>query len=120
MNFGIFSYVATILIFTGLAILLYLAMRLHFARRSAQLSKSDWKVILFTILIAIVVMSLGEWIALGWRIWAYNPEKTFHTTFLGAEVETYLFIVFVSLVISIATLVYARREDRKHNTANNL
>ncbi|MEK7509922.1 MAG: hypothetical protein AAB605_04410 [Patescibacteria group bacterium] len=113
MHFGIFSYTATILIFTGLAILLYFLMLFKFSRRSARLPAKYWKVVLAVILINIIATSPAEWAALTWRAWTYNPERTFHTTFLGAEIETYLFTTLVTLVVSLATLLYARREERK-------
>lgn len=118
MNFGIFSYTATVLIFTGLAFLLYLAMRLYISPKNSVLSKTDWKVILLTIVIATIATGPGEYFALAWRTWTYNPERTFHSTFLGAEIETYLFTILVSLVVSIATLLYSRRGDRKRNAIN--
>ena|SRR3989344_2755395 len=113
MHFGIYSYAATVLIFTGLASLLYLAMLFYFSRKNAQLPTAYWKVILTVIVINLIFTGPGEWLALHWRAWTYNPERTFHTTFLGAEVETYLFTLLVTLVVTLATLVYARREDRK-------
>ena len=115
MNFGIYSYTATILIFCGLALLLYVVGRL-LRKKSVMLPASDWKVIIWTIIIFAVITGPEEYVALAWRTWTYNPERTFNTTFLGAEVETYLFITLVALVVSIATLVYARREDRKRNS----
>ncbi len=114
MNFGIFSYTATVLIFCGLAFSLYL-IGLLLRKKSAILSASDWKVIVWTIVIMVVIIGPEEYVALAWRTWTYNPERTFNMTFFGAEIETYLFIILVSLVVSIATLVYARREDRKRN-----
>ena len=114
MNFGIYSYTATIVIFCGLALALYVVGRL-LRKKSAMLPASDWKVILWTIIIFAIVTGPEEYVALAWRIWTYNPERTFNKIFLGAEVETYLFITLVALVVSIATLVYARREDRKRN-----
>ena len=112
MDFGIYSYAATVLIFCGLALALY-GVGLVLGRRSARLSARDCKAIGITILIMTAVTGPEEYLALAWRTWIYNPERTFYTTFLGAEVETYLFIILVSLVVSIATLVYANREDRK-------
>ncbi len=113
MTFGIYSYTATVLIFCGLALLLYLIGCL-LRKKSARLAKPDWRAIIWTIVIMTVITSPEEYVALTWRTWTYNPERTFHTTFLGAEVETYLFIILVSLVVSIATLVYAHHEDRKY------
>lgn len=72
-----------------------------------------WKVIGIVVAINIIFTGPGEWLALRWRTWTYNPERTFSATFLGAEVETYLFTLLVTIVVTLATLVYARREDRK-------
>lgn len=115
MNFGIYSYTITVLIFCGLALLLY-AVGLLFRRKSAALSKKDWKAISWTIVVLTAVTGPMERVALAWRTWTYNPERTLYKYFLGAEAETYLFIILVSLVVSIATLVYANHDDRKHDT----
>lgn len=114
MNFGTYSYAATVLIFCGLAFSLYL-IGLFFKRKSMALSPKEWGVILWTVVIMAAISGPMEYIALAWRTWTYNPERTFHTIFFGAEIETYLFIILVSLVVSIATLVYANREDRKRS-----
>ncbi len=115
MNFGIFSYTATVLIFTSLALCLYFAMRFYISPKNATLSRTDWRTIVITIVVTILGTSPGEWTALAWRAWVYNPERTLHTTFLGAELETYLFTILVSLVVALATLLYARREDRRRD-----
>ncbi len=81
-----------------------------------MLTARDWRIVGWTMIIFAVITGPEEYVALAWRTWEYNPERTFHTIFLGAEVETYLFIVLVALVVSIATLVYANREDRKRNS----
>lgn len=114
MNFGIYSYTATILIFCGLALALYIFGRV-LSKEFAMLPATDWKVIIWTMIIFAIITGPEEYVALAWRTWTYNPERTLDTIFLGAEVETYLFVILVSLVVSIATLVYARREDRKRN-----
>ena len=117
MDFGIFSYAATVIIFPGLAILVRFLKRRYISAKSPGLSKAGWRIIFLTTIIAVVGTGPAEWIALTWRAWTYNPEKTLHATFLGAEVETYLFTILVSFVISIATIGYARDEDRKRNEA---
>ena len=111
MNFGIYSYTATVLIFTGGAGPLYLAAS-SVAKRNA-LPWKYWRIILFVMLGFTLCTSPGERFALLWRTWEYNPAKSFHVTFLGAEVETYVFAALVGLVVSLATLAFARREDRK-------
>jgi len=118
MSLGVFAYTATVLIFTGLALLLYLAMRFCVSPKNARLSRTDWKIILLTVTIITVAASPAEWTALTLRAWVYNPERTLDTTFLGAEVEAYLFAMLVALVVSMATILYARREDRKRETSS--
>lgn len=112
MHFGIYAYAMTVVIFTGLAGLVYL-LGLFISHKNAHLPAAYWKVIGIVIGINMIFTAPGEWLALHWRTWTYNPERTFHTIFLGAEVETYLFTLLVSIIVSLATLVYARREDRK-------
>ena len=112
MNLGIFAFTATTIIFTGLAVLLYLVMRL-WKPRSAKLPKRYWRIIWVVMLGGLVYTAIAERFALAWRAWAYNPERTFYTIFLGAEVENYLFVTLVSFVVSLATLLYARHEDNK-------
>ena len=113
MNFGMYSYLATIAIFTGLAAVLYLVMLLYVSKKNAKLPHVYLKVIGSVVATNLIFTPPGEWLALTWRAWTYNPERTFHTIFLGAEVETYLFTLLVTIVVALATLVYARREDRK-------
>jgi len=112
MYFGIYSYIVTILIFCGLAFALYVLASL-LRKRSVILPAVDRKSILWTMVIFAAIVGPEEYVALSWRIWIYNPERTFDTIFFGAEVETFFFITLVVLVVSLATLVYARREDRK-------
>lgn len=118
MNFGIYSYTVTILVFCGIALAMYGVGRL-LGKRSAMLTVADWKAVALTMIIFIVITSPEEYIALKWRTWSYNPERTFDKTFFGAEIETFLFITLVSLVVSIATIVYARREERRRTEENN-
>ena len=89
--------------------------RLMFPMRKVFLTGTDWLTVLLTVLIGVIATSPTEWIALAWRTWTYNPERTFYTTFLGAEVETFLFTALVAFVVSTATLRSARREDRKRS-----
>lgn len=118
MDFGIYSYTVTILVFCSIALAMY-GIGWLLGKRSAQLTRADWKAIALTIAAMAVVTGPEEYIALKWRTWSYNSEHTFNTIFLGAEIETFIFIVLVSLVVSIATVVYARREER-HIAARNV
>ncbi len=112
MNFDVYSYAATIIIFCSIALVIYGVGRV-LGKRSAFITADDWKSIALTIALFLIVTGPEEYFALQWQTWSYNPARTFDTIFFGAEIETFLFIVLVSLVVSIATIVYARREERK-------
>lgn len=107
MNFGIYSYLATTLIFPGLAMALYFAVR-----KKYRLTPIEHRVIKITSLITLAFTTVAEGAALSWNVWTYSPLQTLHTRFLGAEIETYLYIALVSLVVCLATVSYARHEDR--------
>lgn len=113
MDLGIFAYTATVLIFTGLAFSLYL-YRVVFSGTKPLLQK-EWKIVAYTMMVGIIWTGPGEYFALLWKTWTYNPERTLYMTFLGAEVETYLFSLLVSLVISVATISSARRIDKENS-----
>lgn len=106
MHFGIFSYTATIIIFTGLVILI------RFLRGTHRLPPSHWKIISLVIILGSLFTGATERVALTWRTWIYNPERTLYTTFLGAEIETYLFALLVSFVVASATLRRAQKEEQ--------
>lgn len=110
MTIGIFSYLITVVVFVGLAFLLYL-VRMRLAKRSPKIKSRYLKIILRIILISLAMTTIGEAFALKWRLWIYDPGRTFNTIFLGAEIETYLFITGVAFVVSLATILYARREE---------
>jgi hypothetical protein len=111
MNFGIYFYLITVLIFPGLALLVYFCAFL-LDRKKVKLNKTEWKSILMTIFLFTLYTSIGEKAALYLNLWKYYPEHTFNKIFFGAEVETYFFIILVALVVSIATLSYAKRQDK--------
>ncbi len=112
MSLDNFSYILTVIFFPGLALLLYFLKRIYSPSRDLKLHKSDFKVIFLVILINVIGTGIGECLALLWQAWAYTPEKTFHYTLFGAELETYFFAIFVTLVVVIATIVHARLEDK--------
>ena len=111
MSINNFSFFITVIVFPGLALLLYFLHR----NKSDKLQKFDKKIIIYTILITTILTSVADYLGTSWQAWSYNPEKTFHMTFLGSEAETYLFTLLVTLVVAIATIVSAKREDQKRN-----
>jgi|SRR5579872_6268816 len=106
MNFGIYSYTVTIVVFVGFALLLYFFS-------GSRIEPRDWKIVWRVILLNILLTIPGEGLLLKWKVYLYDAQKTLHVTFLGPEIETYFYIAGVALVIALATIIYARREDEK-------
>lgn len=114
MDFRMYSYLVTDIIICGAAILLYLTKRKFFPSGRPALNKLDAKIILWTMFLAVIASSPLEGFALKWGAWANSTTKTFNINLWGAAIETYIFSALIALVIAIATISYARREDRKH------
>lgn len=104
MTFGIFSYLATILIFAGSAVLI------EYSLTFKKLKKYK-KIIALTAVIGMIGTLIAEPVALNWRIWLYSPDRTFGVYF-GAALETFIFTVLVSIAISSATLVWSDYEEK--------
>ncbi|TMC47705.1 MAG: hypothetical protein E6J20_19345 [Chloroflexi bacterium] len=98
-----YSYLFTILAFGGGSLVL-IWLRGHLRRYA--------RFVLFFVVVT-VPFAYFESFGLRWRAWAYNPARTIHRHFLGAEVESYLFMAFVSAAVASATLVYATREEAR-------
>lgn len=105
---GIYSYLISIMIFAGLAVLLEWIFGYH------RLKKAK-KTIGLVVLIFLAFTPVGEFFALRMKIWQYNPLTTFYTTFIGAELETYVFALFTGLAISSAVIAWTNYEDEKKN-----
>lgn len=106
MTFGMFSYVITILIFAGTAILIELVFAFRKLKRYT-------KIIAVIVVIGIVGTLIAEPVALNWRIWVYSPEKSFGIYIFGAAIETLIYVVFVSIAIASATLIWSNYEEDK-------
>ena len=105
MSLGPFAYLITTLLFAGGALAIELALDLRrlwaYRRLLAVMS-----------LVAIFLTVVGESTALAWRIWVYNPERTFDRFVGGAALETYVYAVLVTLAVACAALIGARYEER--------
>lgn len=93
-----FSYILSIFKYTGPVIVLtFLVGYKHL--------KVQLKAIFKVCLIGVLVTAPLEGFAIANKGWAYLPQTTFNTLFLGAEVETYIFSLFVSLTTSSVTIL---------------
>ena len=102
MAFGIFSYLITILVFAGTAIIIELWLSSRFKRY--------FKLIIVIAGIGILGTLIAEPVALDWRIWSYSEDKFFGIYVLGAAFETLIYALFVSIAISFATLIWSDYE----------
>ncbi|MEM7225958.1 MAG: hypothetical protein AAF495_23470 [Pseudomonadota bacterium] len=105
MELGIYAYLVTTLLFAGgaLAVELLVDFRRLWAYR---------RLLAVMIAVALFLTLIGESTALDWRIWVYNPARTFDIFLGGAALETYLYAVLVTLAITCAALIGARYEER--------
>ena len=101
---GHYSYLATIIIFAGSAILLEVLFGFQFIKKYLRVVGS-------VVLIFLIVTPVGETVAHLLRVWIYNPQTTLYLTFLGAEIETYLFSIFVGIAVSSAVILWTYYED---------
>ncbi len=106
MPFGIFTYLITIFIFAGIAMLIeYIVC---FRRLKKYI-----KVIGIILITGIIGTLIAESVALSWKIWVYSQNKTFGIYVFGAALETLIFTIFVGIAIASATLVWSDYEEQK-------
>ena len=104
MIFGIFSYLATILIFAGAAVLIEWTL-------GFQKLKKYTKLIGIIVAIWLIGTLIAEPVALNWRTWIYSQDKTFGIYISGAALETLIYTVFVAIAVASATLAWSNYEE---------
>lgn len=105
--FGHFSYLASIVIFAGSAIVLEWTFGFHLLRKFIKL------IMLTTCFSLLLVPTEG--VALYIKSWRYDPSHTFNILLLGAELETYIFVIFIAVVIASAVIPWTSYEDKGQN-----
>jgi len=106
MTFGTFSYLITILIFAGMAVLI--EWTLGFKKL-----KKYTKIIGMVVGLGLIGTFLAEPVALNWRTWSYSQDKTFGIYVAGAALETFIYAVLVAVSVASATLVWSDYEEDK-------
>lgn len=107
MTLGNFSYLITILIFAGTAVLI--EWTINFRKLKKYI-----KIIGLIIGMSIVFTFMAEPAALNWRAWFYSQDKSFGIYVFGVALETLVYTVFVAVAIASATLFWSDfEEDRK-------
>lgn len=99
------TYLATILVFAGSAIVL----EWYFGYR--QLERYI-KVIGAVLLISLLATAVGDNVAIRWKTWVYHPEGFSAIYILGVPLETYLFALFCSVAVSSAALGWSEFEEQ--------
>lgn len=105
MIFGTFSYLATILIFAGTAVLIEWTL-------AFKKLKKYTKIISIVVGIGLIGTLLAESVALSWRIWYYPQGKSFGIYF-GSALETLIYAIFVAVAVAAATLIWSDYEEEK-------
>lgn len=105
MHFGHYSYLVTTIIFAVGAVLIEWILGFGILLRYKKL-------IGVTVLVGFLATLIGEPWALRWRIWTYNPERTFNIRVFGAELETYFYAAFVAIAVASATVAWSRYEEK--------
>ncbi len=105
LHFGQYSYLITTIIFAVGAALIEWVFTNSVLRR-------HWKLIGTVALILVIATLPAERLALQWRVWTYNPSRTFNTLVFGAEAETYFYALFVGIAVASATVACARYQDQ--------
>lgn len=104
--FGSYSYLVSIFMFAGAAVLVEWVFGFH-------LFKKHLRPILIAVAYSLVITPVGEAVALRWGNWVYSAEHTFDVFIFGAAVETYVFVVFVGVAVASIVVVWTFYEDQK-------
>ena len=107
MNFGHFSYLASILIFGLSAAIIWWFV-------ANDKVKKNKRLVAIVILLG-VLLEPSEYFALRWGAWAYDKTRVLNTRLLGGELESYLFIIVICFIVATATLTFAAKEDTRRN-----
>lgn len=107
MNFGIWSYLVSILLFGGTVILLEYFL---FKKRLQGTKK-----VLACVMCAMAVFGiLGEWIAFRLDIWGYYKGKILGI-FVGSTLESVVFVISITLCVAFPTLYFLKKMDEKYD-----
>lgn len=105
MIFGMYLYLITILADEGTILVIEIAILRKELRKYV-------KFLAVAVSISILVTLILEPAALASRSWIYNPQYMFNVHIFGSEIETFLYSAFWVLIVSIATLVLAKWEEK--------
>lgn len=106
MTFGIFSYLITILIFAGTAVIIEWTLGFRELKKYA-------KIIGVIVGIGVSFTLIAEPVALSWRAWFYSQDRTFGIYLFGAALETLVYAIFIAIAIASATLAWSDFEEDK-------
>ncbi len=102
------SYLATIFVFCGTALLIIYKRQGRILRKHEQL--------LLLMMALGVPLAAVDYFAIHWGAWNYSAGSTLNIRF-ATEIETYLFSAGIFATVAAATLVWATQTDAA-NTRN--
>jgi len=104
MKLSQFTYLLSVVLFCGPIMFLVW-------KRNAKLLKKHELALLILVAMSIPI-ALTDWVAIRWGAWEYLPQGSLQIQY-GAEVESYFFAIFVTVLVASITLVKASRVDKK-------
>ncbi len=104
--FGHFTYLVSILIFAGIPVILEVIFVF-------QLIKPFMKSIFKIIIISLLLVPIWNGAAFLMNAWYFNPERNLNIVIAGDVLETYIFTIFIILVIAFTVYIWSGYEDKK-------
>jgi len=105
MNFGHFSYLVYMLIFTLTPTAILWSINYKFL-------KKNLKVILLTVLLAVVYQIIVDPIAESWKAWFFSPDLILGIWIINFPIENTIFFALTSLATSSAVLTFLHFQGR--------
>lgn len=100
-----FSYLLSIIIFSGIPFLLEFIFGYHLLK---PFFKSTAKMVIF----ALLLVPILEGAAFRLNAWQFNPEKNLQIIIFGDVLETYIYTIFVFCAVSFAVYAWSSYEDK--------
>lgn len=105
---GKFSYLISILIFCGTPLIIMAFYKI-------EVLIKYWKTMTVAVIFGLL-FSLTEGWATSRNAWRYSQSVSFNQTFLGVEIESYVFSLIVPVVIAAAVIIWSDKEDKDNNS----
>lgn len=99
MNFGHFSYLVYMLIFTMLPTTILWSINFKFLKRNL-------KIIILTVSLAVIYQLIADLIAENWQAWFFSNDKILQIWIFNFPLENTLFFILTSFATASAVLTF--------------